>query len=174
MSRIPVSIDPWQPRAQSLEFEGELRLEDMPRLRSEALAEHPLRVHVRFLLERGSLGEVRLTGAITGELWQTCQRCLQPMAWEFRLEADAVLLPAGGSTEGLSEGEDFLELEEDGLLRPFVWVEDEVLLAWPLVPRHEHCEPAAGREFEPGERGDNPFAVLEQLKQKPPRDGGGS
>ncbi|WP_026278827.1 MULTISPECIES: DUF177 domain-containing protein [unclassified Thioalkalivibrio] len=164
MSRIPVSLDPWQPRARHQEFEGDLSAEDLPRLRDEALAEHPLRVHVRFGLERGALDEVRLAGVITGELWQTCQRCLQPMAWEFRLETDAVILPAGGSVEGLGADEDILELEDDGRLHPAVWAEDEVLLAWPLVPRHVDCEPAVEPEFVPGQREDNPFAVLEQLK----------
>ncbi len=165
MSRIPVSLDPWQPRARHLEFEGDLRPEDLPRLRADALPGHPLRVHAKFLLERGTLDEMRLSGVISGELWQTCQRCLQPLAWEFRLEADAVLLPPEGTPAGMSEDDDFVELEADGLLRPAAWIEEEILLAWPLVPRHADCEPAAAPEFTEGERGENPFAVLEQLKK---------
>ena len=172
MSRIPVSLDPWQPRARHLEFEGDLRAEELPRLRADALSGHPLRVHARFQLERGALDEIRLSGTITGELWQTCQRCLQPMAWEFRLEPDAVLLPPEGTPAGMSEGDDFVALEADGLLRPAAWVEEEVLLAWPLVPRHADCEPAAGAEFEEGEGAENPFAVLEQLKKGGPDRGG--
>ncbi len=165
MSRIPISIDPWQPRARDHDFEGALEPKELPRLRAEALEGHPLRVHARFALALGNLNELRLSGAITGELWQTCQRCLQPMAWEFSLHPEAVLLPAGGSSEGLDAGDEFLEVDEDGRLRPLDWIEEEVLLAWPLVPRHEHCEPAAAAiEFAPGEGRDNPFAELEQLK----------
>ncbi len=111
---------------------------------------------------------MRLSGTITGELWLTCQRCLQPMAWAFRLQPDAVLQSSEGMPAGVGEDDDRVELEADGLLRPAVWVEEEILLAWPLVPRHEDCEPAAGPEFEAGERGDNPFAVLEQLKKSGP------
>lgn len=168
MSRLPVSLDPWQPRARGLEFEGHLGPEDLPRLRADALPGYPLRVHAQFFLERGSLDEMRLRGTITGELWQTCQRCLQPMAWEFRLEADAVLLDPEDTPAGLSEDDDCIELEADGRLRPAAWVEEEILLAWPLVPRHTHCQPAAHAEFEPGERPDNPFGVLEQLRKGPP------
>ncbi|WP_026340759.1 DUF177 domain-containing protein [Thioalkalivibrio sp. ALJT] len=168
MSRIPVSLDPWQPRARHLEFEGGLRPEDLPRLSADALPGHPLRVHAQFRLERGPLNEMRLSGTITGELWLTCQRCLQPMAWAFRLQPDAVLQSSEGMPAGVGEDDDRVELEADGLLRPAVWVEEEILLAWPLVPRHEDCEPAAGPEFEAGERGDNPFAVLEQLKKSGP------
>ncbi|MGM0554605.1 MAG: YceD family protein [Pseudomonadota bacterium] len=165
MSRIPVSIDPWQPRARDHDFEGDLQAKELPRLREEALEGHPLQVHARFALALGSLGELRLSGAITGELWQTCQRCLQPLAWEFSLHPDAVLLPSGGPSEGLDAADEFVEVDADGRLRPLDWIEEEILLAWPLAPRHEHCEPAApATEFVPGEGRDNPFAELEQLK----------
>ena len=41
-------------------------------------------------------------------------------------------------------------------------IEDELLLAWPLVPRHEHCaQPAHQGDAEPAQ---SPFAVLANLK----------
>ncbi|OOC10897.1 MULTISPECIES: YceD family protein [Thioalkalivibrio] len=165
MSRVPASLDPQQPRVQQREFVMDALVPgDLPRLRAESLEGHPLHVAARFEIRRGALGELRLSGTIEGELWHECQRCLQPMAWHFRLTPDAVLVPLEGSIEGLDAGDDFVELDAEGLLRPRDWVEEEVLLAWPLVPRHEDCNTGRTDEFAEGEGRENPFAVLAGLK----------
>ncbi|WP_026287571.1 DUF177 domain-containing protein [Thioalkalivibrio sp. ALJ24] len=170
MSRVPVSLDPQQPRFQQREFVMDAPLEatDFPRLRAESLAGHPLRVVARFEIRRGALGELRVAGAIEGELWHECQRCLQPMAWRFHLTPDAVLVPLEGSIERLDAGDDFVELDAEGLLRPHEWLEEEILLAWPLVPRHEDCDAGRADEFAAGEGRENPFAVLAGLKDDLP------
>ncbi|MDP1159869.1 YceD family protein, partial [Klebsiella variicola] len=49
-------------------------------------------------------------------------------------------------------------------------IEDELLLALPLVPRHANCPqplPGAGEQAEPeAEQRPNPFAALAALKRK--------
>ena len=43
-------------------------------------------------------------------------------------------------------------------------VEDELLLAWPIVPRHEQCAPPAYRAGDDEAPSANPFSALASLK----------
>lgn len=115
---------------------------------------------------------VRLSARISLPL--ECQRCLRPVACEvefdrwFRFardEAQAAALDAEVEEDVLALSRSFDLL---GLL------EDELLLALPLVPRHAQCVaplPAA-QPLEPAadDRRPNPFDVLAALKQ-PPKSG---
>ena len=102
-----------------------------------------------------------------------CQRCLDPvdtpLAFERRFlfvadEAAAARLAADQEDDVLviSRSFDLLEL-----------VEDELLLALPLVPRHETCPRPPAMNFEADEAEDepveaerpNPFAALAALKK---------
>ena len=105
----------------------------------------------------------------SAELPQTCQRCLSPYAqpvevdrW-FRFVADeAVALAEDEDCE-----EDLLAFEPRFDLAALV--EDELLLALPLVPMHEVCpQPVRMSAGElpdlPEEKKPNPFAALSALK----------
>ena len=118
-----------------------------------------------------------LSLAAQSPVWLTCQRCLQPfevpLAFERRLrfvhgEAEAEALDAESEDDvlALSRSLDLREL-----------IEDELLLALPIVPRHDVCpQPlpmAAGAdEVEEGlpER-PHPFAALQALKSGKGPDG---
>ncbi|HEX7639285.1 MAG TPA: DUF177 domain-containing protein, partial [Burkholderiaceae bacterium] len=105
-----------------------------------------------------------------------CQRCLQPVAEQvhvdrrFRFVADEATAAA---LDDESE-DDVLELPRALDLRELV--EDELLLALPLVPRHEVCPEQLPRSFgdieevDEAERAANPFAALAALR-KGPADG---
>lgn len=106
------------------------------------------------------------------EVWRECQRCLQPVAVPLafghwlrfvRGEAEAARLDADSE-------DDVLELPRQLDLRELV--EDELLMALPIVPRHEAC-PASlpmsvGEDEVQPEPEENPFAVLAQLKKRAP------
>ncbi len=100
-----------------------------------------------------------------------CQRCLQPMAWPLHAERTIFFVEGEDAAATLdAESEDDVlayapQIDLRGL------VEDELLLALPIVPRHDVCpEPLVAPpdvgEGE-GER-ENPFAVLAALKGRPP------
>ena len=169
MSRIPVSLDPFLPRALERRWEGEYSGEDLPRFREASPEGARISVRVAFTVVRGPLGEIRWQAEIDGETDQVCQRCLQPMRWHFQLRPDVALIRPGDRPSALGEDAERLELGADGLLWPAAVVEDEILLALPLAPRHEQCGADWDREFEPGEgdrEAENPFAVLGQLRGK--------
>lgn len=116
---------------------------------------------------------------LEGEVPQTCQRCLsvfaQPLAVDrwFRFVADE----ATAEAEDDDAEEDLLVLEPRFNL--FDLLEDEVLLALPLVPMHDECPTpvrmSAGEEALAQAGADekpHPFAALAALK-RPSGDGGG-
>ncbi len=105
-----------------------------------------------------------------------CQRCLQPMVHTLEVDRRFRFVADEDEAERLDE-----QIEDDVLvLEPrldlFALLEDELLLALPLVPRHEPAcpgplpaalEPAA--DDAPAQR-PNPFAALAALRRGP---GGG-
>lgn len=106
---------------------------------------------------------------VTGRLGMGCQRCLAEVGIDCRIDSRLLLVPPGAEWP-----ED--ELEADWLnecdaipaereLSVLSLVEEEVLLALPLVPRHEKC----GLPGDPGpqeaESRPSPFAVLAGLKK---------
>lgn len=102
---------------------------------------------------------------------QICQRCLGPVDVVLQVNREFRFV----ETEAVAEQQDD-ECEEDLLVisREFdlaTLVEDEVLMALPLVPRHDSCPVnvkmlAVDDDFEAPAEKPNPFAVLSQLKGK--------
>ena len=107
---------------------------------------------------------LRLQLAVTGSINLVCQRCLGSLAYPVAVDANLLVLTesAGGETAELDD--------LDGVpaaAQTDVWslVEDEIMLAIPLAPRHaeELCSPAVKAA---GERAASPFAALARLKEK--------
>ena len=164
-SRCPEIVDPWRVSEHKQTFSGSVRLGDLPRLspllsRSEGSAKY------HFLFSRDQHRRPLIEGHVEATLWQTCQRCLEEMpitvASDFRLVVVEGLDEAGE----LDEAFDPLLVEERGVSLMDL-VEDELILALPVVPLHEDCE---GPQHDDatvvaGESGENPFAALEALKK---------
>jgi uncharacterized protein len=86
------------------------------------------------------------------------------MVWSCNVQNRLLLLRSGEELpENELENDAVDALEVEPLTDLLALVEDEVLLAMPLVPRHENCEPPvkAGVDDEI-----SPFAVLRQLRGK--------
>lgn len=135
---------------------------DMPRL-SGMVAQSGSMFDVRVA---GSVGEdkrVYVRVKISGSVWLTCQRCLDPVehiVWRdalFQLWSAEAALPDG---ELLEDAFDALPVGEQLDLAQVV--EDEVLLGLPLAPRHQACRlPRSAAD--PVEI--SPFEVLKKLKR---------
>jgi uncharacterized protein len=157
--------------------EGSTSLVDLPRLAASVLSGADGALRVRWSAQGSTLA---VHGAAP-QLWLTlraelpvqleCQRCLQPLAWPLAL--DRRLRFVSGEQEAARLDE---ELEEDVLeLQPRLdligLIEDELILALPLVPRHESCPeplPLPAAEPEPlGEAAASPFAALARLRRPP-------
>jgi len=68
-----------------------------------------------------------------------CQRCLEPFRHELADTVNVVVADSASGPAAVPEGLEPVELE-DGRLRPAELVEDELIVALPLVPRHARIE----------------------------------
>jgi uncharacterized protein len=145
-------------------LEGTLAVSSLERLH-DLLAEVSGELVFRITGCKGERGQSMLQLEVRGVILLACQRCLEAIPFELDVDSLLELIPADAE---LSQDEleddtrDFLPVA--GELDVAELVEDEVLLALPVAPRHERCGlPGAA---DAGER-INPFAVLTGLKGKP-------
>ena len=153
-------IDGFQFARGGDELRGTLALSELPRLADMGVAASP---GFDFAVCGGQneRGKPVLRIRASGPAAMTCQRCLGPV--DVRLDASAVL--------ELAESEAAVEAADDEVDRVVgspamdvgALVEDELMLALPMVPRHEACEPKGSRAQD--EAG-SPFAALAGLKRK--------
>ena len=145
-------------------LEGVLPASSLERLH-DLLAEVSGDVSFRIQGLKGEHGELMLHLEVTGLLPLACQRCLKAIPFDLYVDSLLELIPEGAdmSQDELEDDtRDFLPVA--GELYVAELVEDEILLALPVAPRHEKCGlPGAA---DAGER-INPFATLSGLKGKP-------
>ncbi len=102
-----------------------------------------------------------------------CQRCLQPMTETLRVDRHLRFVAGEDEAARLDEDSDDDVLALVPRLDVLELVEDELILALPLVPRHEACPqpldvaPTGALPADEQSR-PNPFAALAALRGKPP------
>lgn len=165
---LPDQIDPWRLAVEGGQLNGVIALAALPRLVAELVHPHG---EVNLTLSAGiDLQGVRfIAGCVRTEVALVCQRCLGPLQWPLDIAVRLGLVHNEAGADRLpDEYEPLLVLE--GLIRIADLVEDELLLALPLIPRHDamqECE-ANGYQTPSGkvaphiERG-QPFATLASL-----------
>jgi len=151
-------------------FQGVLRVAELPRL-AEALAEDSGEIAYDLDFEQGELGDPELHVRLAARLVLECQRTLQPFEWPVEIDSRLGLLASEEDAAALPERCEPLLLEQ-GTLQPRKVIEDELLLALPLVPVKPGSEllqgdwnaPAqAPQDAEGGEAVTHPFADLRNL-----------
>lgn len=175
IQRLPVEIDPFRLVEQGRIFDGRIPLNDFPRLKEQLFEgeedDSIVNVHLEFTRTDTRLPVVR--GTISSALQMTCQRCLKGTEELFETKLEVVLVSSDAQAEKLQEGFDTWLVEEQQIfLRDFI--EDEILLALPLVIAHDECDAARkliealpeNEITEVQQEDDNPFAILKELKDK--------
>ena len=108
-----------------------------------------------------------ITGSVSARVNLTCQRCMEPLVQDLNAEVHAAAVRDEEQAEALPEELDPV-LCERGELVLLHLVQDELLLALPVIARHEDhpsCRPyTADAPGGDGATRDNPFADLAQLK----------
>ncbi|MCP5142360.1 MAG: DUF177 domain-containing protein [Gammaproteobacteria bacterium] len=149
----------------------------MPRLNEAVLSVGDVEVDLEFGIDAGRTRFI--SGTVRTRVSMPCQRCLESMEIDVDAEVRLGVVISESQIERLPSGFEPLLLEEE-LIDPAQLVEDELLLALPLVPRHElrDCRAernvtAQGSDGAPAPSDDvaenkrpNPFAVLATLKDK--------
>lgn len=170
-AEVPEVLDAWRMVAARRRFDGRMPLAAMARLR-DLLAD--TEGEVRFALEFGhdTLQVPFVELQVDAELPLVCQRSLQRFLQHVSLhQRFALVRDAGDSDEdieaALPPGYEALQVGDDGMLRPAELVEDELILAVPLVPAMPGSE-SVERDWpvpEDEEIRASPFAALAALKK---------
>lgn len=167
---MPLRLDPLKAADRGLSLQGEIALASLERL-APLLLENDGDVSCQFAFYRDENGARKLRLSYRAELVLSCQRCLGPVKQLVEGESLLHLVDADVQTENPDEDVLLVGTEEVYLADI---LEDELLLALPLIPRHatlEECEPDATHWLQPDdEKGTieaqtgNPFDILKNLK----------
>ncbi|MEW6164355.1 MAG: YceD family protein [Pseudomonadota bacterium] len=167
-------VDSLKFAAEGGNLSGKLALSSLPRL-SDVLTtrEGWLECHLSGSRSMGNGGQARsvLSLKVSGRLGLRCQRCLAVVWFDCIIDNRLLLIPEGADwpeDELESEEYDALPASREQSVRELV--EEEVLLALPIVPRHADCLPpvALGEGEEANgssPNGSSPFAALAGLKK---------
>ncbi|MBL8289944.1 MAG: DUF177 domain-containing protein [Rubrivivax sp.] len=129
----------------SNELQGRFSLAELPRVADSVLraadgaADAPVQWRVAGAVQPGSRAPFVVDLGVDSTLTLECQRCLQPVTVPLSVERRLRFVEGEDEAARLDE-----ELEDDVLalthrLDLRALVEDELLLALPLVPRHDTC-----------------------------------
>jgi uncharacterized protein len=165
--RLPEQLDAWRMVAARRTFEGVLPLASMQRLRG-SLVDTEGNAHVEIEFDHDALRIPYMELRIEATLPLTCQRSLQRFVYPVQMVQRLGLIRDEAGEEALPEGYEALLVGDDGMLRPADVVEDELILAVPVVPvapDTDLVERDWGAPEEEVERA-NPFAALSALKDK--------
>lgn len=156
-------------------LEGTEPLQQYERLAYALQAPEPdLMVHWRVQGEHRTAvdGSVRpgLHLVAEAELPMTCQRCMGAVRVPVRIDRHFVFVPDEATAAALDDESEDDVLELTAALDLHGLIEDELLMALPLVPRHDECPGAVqlsaqDADFDAaGDGKPNPFAALAALK----------
>ncbi|MDQ3617245.1 MAG: DUF177 domain-containing protein [Pseudomonadota bacterium] len=168
---VPETLDAWRLVTARRGVEGRLPLSSMTRL-ADSLVDCPVgregEVEYALDFDNDSLQVPYVELRINAELPLLCQRTLQRFLFPVRIVQRLGLIREEADEAGLPEGYEPLLMPEDGMLRAVDLVEDELILAIPVVPIMPGTE-AMERDWPPEaaeiERA-NPFAALSSIKNK--------
>ena len=142
--------------------EGELAVADFARLRDETADTSG---SVQWVAQGGvhTLGYPQLHLSVKAEVKLMCQRCLTPFVFPVASEATLALAKDEESADELEDklaDEDIDVIAGSKSMNLLELVEDEVLLAIPLSPKHERCPDQLGQEIAGVDKRVSPFEVL--------------
>lgn len=165
-----------RPFIDSLEFaengtqlDAQVPVVELSRLH-DALSDTQGELHCTVTGGRDRQGRAVLDLSVSGDCRLICQRCLGPLDYSIRHEVrlqlcDEAQLAALDSDDAEHEEEELDAILADAHLDVVALMEDEILLSLPISPMHDagSCRVAESDAAQKG--GNNPFAILENLKR---------
>jgi uncharacterized protein len=128
-------IDGLQFARAALERRGVVGMERLPRLAQWQCSTEGLKYHLRG--GRANNGKPCLWLSVRGSMELPCQRCLDSIQVPIAIDAE---LQLAESEREISEADDEIDRVLASRHMDVAWlVEDEVILALPMAPRHEEC-----------------------------------
>src|SRR5262249_45536712 len=125
------------------ELVGELEFARLPRL-AGLLHSTVGSVRASLQFRQRGLGSLVATLELATTVELVCQRCLEPFAQPIAERVELMFVEPGEANASVPEGYEPIELD-DGRLLPARVIEDELIVAIPLVPKHARVEDCGSR-----------------------------
>ena len=178
---LPVRLDPVNFADYGRVIEGSIATKGMLRLKGNVVASDDM-VSAKLSFSRGLYGYPLVAGQVNASVDMRCERCLDDVRMELNPDINVLLKPEGEVLrQNKSNEEDIKDTDKPDIheydgksLELSELVEEELLLALPLIPKHQDISlcnqdmvawlaaneaPGEGQEA-PAERAENPFAIL--------------
>jgi len=137
---------------------GKLTLAELPRLADSGCTS--AEVSFSILGGMNARGKPSLVVSAAGRVELTCQRCLEPVSEPIEIESELEL--SADEVEIATAEDDVDRVLAGEAMNVAALVEDEILLAMPMAPKHESCRV---RSDEGSNAKRSPFASLAALKK---------
>lgn len=170
-ARLPEYVEPLSLCDRGEQLQGFIPITGMARL-ADLLAAQQGEAEVELRFDKDLQGTRYLSGYIKSTLALRCQRCMEPVTTPIEVELSLGFVSSEAAGQQLpSAFEPFVMSEPTVTLRELV--EDELILALPIVAMHpdEQCNAELNNaKAEEGnspaeQKKENPFAVLAGLKK---------
>ncbi|MCK7593563.1 YceD family protein [Pseudomarimonas salicorniae] len=163
---LPDSLDAWRAVSARRIFEGSVALSRFGRLQ-DSLADSVGECRFRLEFDRDNFGLATVEVEADAELPLVCQRSLQRFLMPVSIRQRLGLVRSEAEESALPPEVEPVLIGADGELSPLALIEDELILALPVVPLGPQAEsdpePQAPDDDEPRV---NPFAALAALKKQ--------
>ncbi|MGH8553864.1 MAG: YceD family protein, partial [Methylococcales bacterium] len=104
-----------------------------------------------------------VTGRVEAELWLECSVCMNKMNYPVYTEARLAIVASLDEAAQLPGNfEPWLVVNRQTTIQEII--EEELLLAIPIIPRHEQCMIEKAIDESPIPKATNPFSILADLK----------
>jgi uncharacterized protein len=162
--RLPQTVYPDRMADSGETLQGSMRVRSMSRL-ADFLHDTEGEVDVELLFGIDARRIRYVQGSLKTTLNLVCQRCLQPLAFPLAIEMKLGLVYSEASAQELQEAYDPLIMDQPRL-DLWLLVEDELMLALPIVPMHAIGECGFDRELITAP-GSGPTAASENETRRP-------
>lgn len=166
---LPETVDAWRMVTARRSFAGSLPLASLHRL-APSLAGTQGEVRYALQFDRDALGTAFIGVQAEAVLPLTCQRTLEVFGLPVRIDSRLGIIAREEDEVALPPGYEPL-LSADGQVNPAEVIEDELILALPVVPLKPGSDAqdeivwSSAEEEEPAVAPANPFAALAGLKK---------
>jgi uncharacterized protein len=164
---LPLQMDVWRMVANQRRFEGSVPLARMPRL-VELLADVEGECNYVVEFYRDPLKIDVMHMQLSAPLPLICQRSLERFVYSVGIDQRLGLIREESQEASLPEGMEAVLIEGNGEVLPFQLIEDELLLAVPLVPVSPNASELDSIWTDETVKEDkpHPFATLKSLKEQ--------
>ncbi|MEJ4043525.1 MULTISPECIES: 23S rRNA accumulation protein YceD [unclassified Erwinia] len=169
--KLPLTLDVVRTAQKRLDYQGVYTPEQVERIADSVVSvDSDVECVMSFAIDNQRLAVLKGTAEVSVTL--CCQRCNKPFPQHVHVSYCFSPVVTDEQAEALPEAYEPIDTNEFGETDLLAMVEDEIILALPVVPVHdsEHCEVSEadmvfGQLPAEAEK-PNPFAVLASLKRK--------